>query len=145
MQCVNGFASGYLLATVAGVMLAGATAKADFTLGVPTNLGPIVNSPARDEEPGLSADGLSMYYCSLRSDGYGGYDLWVSDRATTQDAWGPPANLGPIVNSSSQDFSPDISPDGLSLYFGSDRPGGSGTYDIWVTTRASTQETWGRR
>jgi len=116
--------------------------RADFTFSEPVNMGPTLNSSTRDEEPGISADGLSLYYCSLRSGGYGNYDLWMATRATTQDAWGTPANLGSIVNSSSHDFSPDISADGLSLYFGSDRPGGSGGYDIWVATRASRQDAW---
>ena len=101
-------------------------ATADFVFGVPTNLGPTVNSSARDEEPGISSDGLSIYFCSLRSGGRGGYDMWETTRATTQDDWGPPFNLGPTVNSSYDDFSEDISADGLELYFGSNRPGGSG-------------------
>lgn len=118
-------------------------ANADFVFGEPRNLGPTVNSSARDEEPGISADGLSIYYCSLRSGGYGGYDMWVTSRETTQDEWGPPVNLGPVVNSSSDDFSEDISTDGLELYFGSNRSGSSG-YDIWVSTRATTQDEWTR-
>ena len=116
-------------------------AKADFVFGEPENLGPELNSSARDEEPGISADGLELYYCSLRSGGHGGYDMWVSTRQTTQDDWGPPVNLGLPVNSSSDDFSEDISADGLELYFGSNRPGGSG-YDIWVAQRATTEDTW---
>jgi Tol biopolymer transport system component len=115
--------------------------KADYIFGEPTNLGPIVNSSARDEEPGISSDGLSIYYCSLRTGGRGGYDMWVTTRATTQDDWGTPVNLGSPVNSSSDDFSEDISADGLELYFGSNRPGSSG-YDIWVAKRATTESAW---
>lgn len=116
-------------------------ANADYVVGTPTNLGPMVNSSARDEEPGISADGLSIYFCSLRSGGYGGYDMWVTSRATTQDDWGTPVNLGSPVNSSADDFSEDISADGLELYFGSNRSGSSG-YDIWVAKRATTQDEW---
>ena len=115
--------------------------KADFVIDEPTNLGPELNSSARDEEPGISADGLELYYCSLRSGGHGGYDMWVSTRLTTQEDWGPPANLGLPVNSSSDDFSEDISADGLELYFGSNRPSGSG-YDIWVAKRATIEDVW---
>ena len=60
--------------------------RADFTIGEPMNLGPELNSSARDEEPGISADGLELYYCSLRSGGHGGYDMWVSTRPTTRCA-----------------------------------------------------------
>ena len=115
--------------------------RADFTFGEPMNLGPGVNSSTRDEEPGISADGLSIYFCSQRAGGYGGYDMWVTTRATTQADWGPPVNLGLPVNSSSDDFSEDISADGLELYFGSNRSG-SYSYDIWVARRATTQDAW---
>ena len=52
-------------------------------------------------------------------------------------------NLGPTVNSSSKDTGSSISTDGLLLYFVSDRPGGYGEYDIWVTRRASLSDSWG--
>jgi hypothetical protein len=40
-------------------------------------------------------------------------------------------NLGPVINSSDWDFSPNISADGSTLYFCSDRPGGIGSADLW--------------
>ncbi len=40
-------------------------------------------------------------------------------------------NLGPVINTSDWDFSPNISADGSTLYFGSDRPGGIGSADLW--------------
>jgi hypothetical protein len=47
------------------------------------------------------------------------------------------------VNTSSLDGCPIQSPDGLSLYIASNRPGGRGGLDIWVATRASTGAPWG--
>ena len=52
--------------------------------------------------------------------------------------FGPPANSGPAVNSSAFDGGPSLSSDGLSLYFTSDRAGGSGGGDLWVTKRAKS-------
>ncbi|MEJ2649605.1 MAG: hypothetical protein P8016_14500, partial [Sedimentisphaerales bacterium] len=49
-------------------------AIADFTFGEPENMGPILNTSSRDEEPGISLDGLSIYFCSQRPGGFGGYD-----------------------------------------------------------------------
>jgi hypothetical protein len=49
--------------------------------------------------------------------------------------FGTPQNLGSTVNSLYHDAGPSLSADGLDLYFYSDRPGGSGGYDIWVSTR----------
>jgi hypothetical protein len=56
---------------------------------------------------------------------------------------GEPVNLGPTVNSSSFDWKPSIRADGLEMYFASRRPGGEGTIDIWVSTRASKDDDWG--
>jgi Tol biopolymer transport system component len=118
-------------------------ANADFTFGEATNLGPTVNSSVRDFAPTSSADGLSLYFDSSRSGGYGDKDLWVTTRPTTEDPWGEPVNLGSTVNSSADDVAPSISGDGLSLYFISRRPGGFGERDIWVTTRPTINDPWG--
>jgi len=131
------------LVMVLALGLAAEPVKADFTFGTPTNLGPTVNSSAWDLATNIPADGLTLYFTSDRPGGYGGADLWVTTRATTEDEWGTPVNLGPPVNTSAHDCCPNISADGLSLYFGSQRPGGSGGRDIWVTTRATTEDDWG--
>ena len=57
--------------------------------------------------------------------------------------WSTPENLGSTVNSSAIDFTPEISRDGLSLYFASTRPGGLGATDLWVSQRASVDAPWG--
>jgi len=137
-----------LIGVVAVVVLGGGSAKADFTFGEPTNLGPIVNSSSWDVMPTISSDGLTMYFASWRAGGYGNADLWVSTRPTTEDKWGEPENLGPPVNSSVADHGPSISADGLTLYFADyvetpPRPGGLGGCDIWKTTRATTGDDWG--
>jgi len=131
------------------VVASGRSAKAEFNFGAPTNLGPTinrgptVNSFYEDSAPSISSDGLTLYFSSNRAGGSGSFDLWVAMRATTDDEWGTTANLGQTVNYSSYDDWPSISSDGLSLYFTSDRPGGFGSDDIWVTTRATTEGDWG--
>src|SRR5215471_9797061 len=57
--------------------------------------------------------------------------------------WSEPVNLGPTINTEFQDRQPAISPNGLSLYFASDRPGGFGEYDLYVSQRSSLYEPWG--
>jgi hypothetical protein len=52
-------------------------------------------------------------------------------------------NPGAPVNSTFIDNSPELSKDGLSLYFGSNRPGGQGSQDIWVSRRESESAPWG--
>ena len=56
---------------------------------------------------------------------------------------GTPTNLGQPVNTQESDGSPHMSPDGLSLYFQSKRPGGSGGGDLWVAYRETPDDSWG--
>ncbi len=56
----------------------------------------------------------------------------------TNSEWSEPVNLGPVVNSSANEQNATLARDGLSLYFSSNRPGGSGPLDIWVSQRACT-------
>ncbi|MHC4165781.1 MAG: SgcJ/EcaC family oxidoreductase [Planctomycetota bacterium] len=112
----------------------------------PVNLGPIVNSPASEGAPTISANGLELYFSDWgdpRPGGVGETDLWVTRRATKEDEWGEPVNLGPNINSSTHEVTPEISADGLELYFESDRPGGLGFDDLYVSTRATIEEDWG--
>jgi Tol biopolymer transport system component len=57
--------------------------------------------------------------------------------------WGTAVNLGPNINSTANDLGASISADGLTLYFSSNRTGGSGGYDLWCTTRATINDDWG--
>jgi hypothetical protein len=109
----------------------------------PVNLGPTVNSSSEDWSPSISTDGLTLFFGSDRPGGLGNWDIWVTTRATKDDDWSAPVNLGPTVNSSALDYGPSISADGLTLFFTSVRPGGYGSGDLWVTTRATTEDDWG--
>jgi hypothetical protein len=111
----------------------------------PVNLGPTVNSPFGDITPEISKDGLSLYFGSNRPAGFGSTDLWVSRRACTDMgdpdcSWGAPVNLGPTINTAGIDAAPHLSRDGHLLYFSSERPGGFGSNDIWVSRRADTHD-----
>jgi hypothetical protein len=56
--------------------------------------------------------------------------------------WSAPVNLGATINTTFNEQGPSLSNDGLSLYFGSDRPSGLGGLDIWVARRACTDCPW---
>ena len=109
---------------------------------VPVSLGPTINSSESEYCACLSGDGLELYFGSRRSGGHGASDLWMTTRPTRSDPWATPENLGPTINTSDGDNMPWITPDGLELYFISNRPGGYGAVDIWVATRASTNDEW---
>jgi len=132
------------LLLVAASVLAAEVAQADFTFGPPTHLGGAVNSPENDGTPSISADGLSLYFNSQRSGGYGHFDVWVATRDTIDGAWGEPMNLGPDINTSTMDGCEHLSADGLTLHFTShDRADGHGNWDIYATTRATVSDPWG--
>ncbi len=57
--------------------------------------------------------------------------------------WSVPVNLGPMINSDRVDGGPTLSEDGLTLFFGSQRAGGAGLNDIWVSQRARPADSWG--
>jgi len=114
-----------------------ASTSVSFRTATALSLG---NAVCCDGFPAISADGLELYFCSNRVGGSGGDDIWVAVRPTRSQPFGPPRNLGLTVNSGAGDCEPSISRDGLELFFASDRAGGSGGLDIWVTTRANRSE-----
>ena len=124
------------------LVLAQRTTQADFFFGTPIALGVNV-STAADESATLSADGLILVFFSGRLGGYGELDLWTTTRATTGEPWGESVNMGPLVNSPDAEWTPSLSPDGCTLYYGSRRSGGVGNSDIWVSTRATREDDWG--
>jgi len=111
----------------------------------PVHLGPPVNTPSADQSPALSPDGLSLYFASDRPGTLGGVDLWVSRRASHHSPWGTPVNLGTGINSPGIESGPNLSPDGHLLFFQSNRPGGQGSNDIYVSHRADTDDDFGWR
>ena len=111
--------------------------------GTPVNLGPTMNSSAWDLSARESADGLTLLFHSMRSGGLGGHDIWMSTRAAKSDSWGVPVNLGATVNSSASDGEAVLTANGLALVFSSDRAGGIGGDDLWVTTRRTVSAPWG--
>jgi serine/threonine protein kinase/Tol biopolymer transport system component len=118
-------------------------ATRDAPWGPRVNLGLIVNTSYMDTVPVVSADGLELFFSSRRPGGYGDADIWMSARTTSSDPWGTPVNLGSAVNCPAIDAPTWISPDGLTLFFFSDRSGGFGAVDAWVTTRATKGSPWG--
>lgn len=93
------------------------------------------DSTASDNRPGISHDGLTLFFDSTRSGGLGGPDLWVATRASTADEFGAARHLE-AQSSPGFDARPSMSWDGSELYFSSNRSGSeSAAPDIWRTDR----------
>jgi hypothetical protein len=103
----------------------------------PASLVVELSSPSNEQHPSIRFDGLEVFFFSPRPVSLGGPDLWAATRRTVADSWSTPANLGPIVNSAFAEVQPYIASDRRTLFFQSDRPGGFGSQDIWMTTRSN--------
>jgi Tol biopolymer transport system component len=99
-----------------------------------------INTSGVDSSPCLSSDGLSLFLFSWDET-----QLYVSTRPTRDDPWPEPVNLGPTVNGVNntwEDRDPAISTDGLVLFFSSNREGGYGSRDLWMTRRSTIDGPW---
>jgi WD40 repeat protein len=102
----------------------------------PENLGATINTPANEQGPTLSHDGLTLYFGSDRAGGSGIFDLWVARRACLDCPWEPPVNLGAVVNTAASETGPSLSIDGHLLFFTSARSGGQGGQDLYASHRS---------
>jgi hypothetical protein len=99
---------------------------------------PSFNSAFLDGCPFPSRDGKLFFMASNRPRHAGetgpvDIDIWVSTRASEDEPWGEPVNVGAPVNSAANDFCPTLARDGHTFYFVSNRPGGCGGDDLYVT------------
>ena len=108
---------------------------ADDSFG-PATLVTELNSPLNENDPSIRHDGLEIFFQSNRVGSTGtALDLWVATRGSTLDAWSTPVNLGSTINTASAEQNAYLSSDGMTLFFSSDRPGGSGGLDLYMSTR----------
>jgi hypothetical protein len=109
--------------------------------GSPVLVSALAASGSDDFKETLTSDMLELYFLSTRPGGPGHGDVWVASRAHVGDPWGPP-HCVLEVSSPWRETSPAVSPDGLTLWVASDRPGGRGGYDVWVSNRPNGSASW---
>lgn len=80
--------------------------------------------------PSISSDGQRIYFASDMKGGRGRTDIYYCELVNGE--WADPVSLGPAVNTASRESYPFIHPSG-KLYFASNRAGGAGQLDIYVT------------
>src|SRR5262245_24991923 len=102
----------------------------DILWQTPRPLSEAINAPLDVYEPRLSWDGLTLYF--VRGKAGGNADIYSSRR--TVSGWTEPAAIA-AINSEHDELGPEPAADGSAIYFYSDRPGGSGGYDLWVVRR----------
>lgn len=100
--------------------------------GKPVSLSNNINTPANQGTSTISANGRTIIFTACQDrEGFGSCDLYISHK--TGDDWSVPKNLGAMINSKSWESQPSLSADGKTLYFVSDRQGGIGRRDIYVS------------
>jgi len=101
---------------------------------------PFCNVAYNYMHPALSPDGNQLYFVSDKGGGQGGTDIYVAKRKKNGN-WGRPVNLGPVVNTSSNEGFPYIHHDGR-LYFCSKGHVGYGGFDVFYVDPALDTEGW---
>ena len=101
----------------------------------PAQLDSGLSDASNDVRPNVRKDGLEIVFDSNRAGSFGMQDIWTASRETTADQWSTPTNLGPLINTAFMEARATLSRDGFTMYFGSNRVGGDGLSDIYVTSR----------
>ena len=111
-----------------------------FTAAKP--LSDTLNFANKKGAPSLSSDLNTLYYAAEYNDiGYGRYDIYKVSKIDS--GWSAPLNLGRNINSDFWESAPSISPDGQALFFSSNKPGGMGGIDIYVSYK-NKNGVWGK-
>lgn len=97
-----------------------------------------LNTPQNEGVHTISSDGRTLIFtaCDRRKTGRGSCDLYYTELGSKD--WTIPSNMGKLINSISWDAQPSLSSDGKKLFFSSNRQGGYGGNDIWLSTRTDT-------
>jgi hypothetical protein len=91
-----------------------------------------INTRFWESHASISKDGTKLFFSSNRKGGFGGLDIYVSERFPEGD-WQTPVLLGPSINSKYNEDTPFITEDGKKLYFSSFGHQGMGGYDVFVS------------
>jgi hypothetical protein len=84
-----------------------------------------------------------LYFSSSRAPAQGGFvpgEIYVSEGAA--GGFGPGVPVGALNDATANDIQPNVRKDGREVVFSSNRAGGQGDQDVWVSSRASTSDPW---
>lgn len=93
-----------------------------------------INTKYWESHATMSHDGKRIWFASNRKGGYGGLDIYYTERDSTGD-WGIPVNAGPVINTRYNEDTPFLSKDDRKIYFSSRGHYNMGGYDIFYSRR----------
>jgi outer membrane protein OmpA-like peptidoglycan-associated protein/tetratricopeptide (TPR) repeat protein len=88
-----------------------------------------LNTPFNDSSPSIAANGQAMAFA--RNDGRNNFDLYYAERQNGR--WNAPQRLPSPINTGNFESQPSLSANGQELFFVSDRKGGKGRLDLWMS------------
>jgi len=97
----------------------------------PVPLGKNINTSSMEAGAFITGNGKKLYFASDRSGGFGGLDLYMSERRTN-GKWGAAVNLGPKINTIFDEDAPSIGKEGDRIFFSSKGHKAMGGYDIFT-------------
>jgi len=95
-----------------------------------------INTKYWESHASESPDGYALYFSSSRIKGYGGLDIYKSNKNPETGEWNEPVNLGPVVNTHFNEDCPFLTKDGKRLYFSSQGHENLGGFDIFFTEKS---------
>jgi len=101
---------------------------------------PISTDEGNEHCPAVLQDGVTLCFASMRAGGYGGSDIYCTQK-DEDGSWMEPINQGPGINTAAEEFHFTQDKDGM-VYFTSTRPGGYGGRDIYGAMQLGANE-WG--
>jgi outer membrane protein OmpA-like peptidoglycan-associated protein len=116
----------------------GGTILTSYLIGdkwsAPVSLGSHINTRYRETHASISANNKYLYFTSDRPGGYGGLDVYVSEKQANGE-WGKAVNMGDAINTAEDEEGPFIHHDGISLYFNSKGHNTMGGYDVFLSQK----------
>ncbi|MBP5456263.1 MAG: OmpA family protein [Paludibacteraceae bacterium] len=91
--------------------------------------------------PAVSKNGKRLYFSAEIKDGFGGRDIWYSERKSDGRTWSAPINLGETINTTANEDYPFIAGDSV-LYFASaidDTLKGMNIFKAWLKNNSKPQ------
>ncbi|MBN2173730.1 MAG: OmpA family protein [Bacteroidales bacterium] len=102
--------------------------NSQYTL--PDRLPNNINAGLKQSSASLTFDKTTLYFTSIKEDGYGGQDIYYSKK-DAKDRWQNPVNIGATINTPYDEEGVFITPDGKTLYFSSNGHSTMGGFDIF--------------
>jgi len=114
--------------------------KGKWSIPVPVEK---LNSEFEDGTPNVSSDFTTLYITRCKKGKNQQLGCQILSSKLSGGEWSDPKVELEALGDSVTTAHPAISPDGLTLYFVSDMPGGLGENDIWKVSRDSEGGSWG--